>query len=251
MRILWGLFVLTFALATNSHAASRKNIPLDDPTFFHLGSVETRVIGVEEVSLEENASSFVVAPSDSLSPDLSLSPGDLQISNIFTALWDIIQKNKPVVNADSMSTSALPVIAKQNWQSVVGWKPERVVHLDLTVKNPYGMSVIDLQYDVRLLYGGNVRGKGLYIASLRVVPAHVVVLWGFDLDVKVNVTSVYNVGSATSPVAAINLDVDYAYGSIIQKVNGSQSFHVQGDGFMQNASTGETLFASSLQTKML
>ena len=174
-------------------------------------------------------------------PQLSL----LAIEEVAGKAWDIIEKNKPTANLDSESASALPKIANSSWETITGWKPEAIVHASLPLKNYYGMKVVDLEYDVRVVSGGSVNGHGLYIAYAQVIPSLVKVFWSYNLTVKVNVASVYNAGTKAKPVGAIILDVQSTFGSIALTQTASDSFLIRGDGLIQHLNDGQILVEGS------
>lgn len=170
---------------------------------------------------------------------LDVGSGALDIVGIFIKAWDLIQKNKAVANVETKSASALPLIAGKNWTALTGWKPEKGIKFTLEIENAYGMKTVDLEYQVRLEYGGSYHGKGLYIASARVIPTRVKVLWGYNLDMKANVASILNVGTEKNPVGQIALDVSYSYGTILKTNQAIQSYVFRADGMIQNMTSGQ------------
>jgi hypothetical protein len=216
-----GLLFLGFSITAHADPAADQAHFYE--SYFKVASVQTKVISVEEdvgpnaelttsalrSKINHPETTGVVPFVQDLSGLLSGGSSGLAIADVALKIWDIIEQNKAVANVEMAGTSALPKIANQNWQVMTGWKPERSVRFSLEIKNLFGMKVVELQYDVHLIYGGSVNGKGLYVASARVLPSNVSVLWGYNLDVNVNVASVYNVGTAQNPVAAIDLDVQY------------------------------------------
>jgi hypothetical protein len=159
-------------------------------------------------------------------------------------VWSVIEANKPVSTAETQSASALPQGVNANWQAMSGWKPDTVVHASLPLKNHYGVQVVDLEYDVRVIAGGNFKGKGAYIASVQVIPTSVRVSWSYNLAVKVTVSSVYNAGTPANPVAAMVVNVDSEFGSLTTKQTSTSSFLVRGEGLIQHVEDGEILAAA-------
>ncbi len=171
----------------------------------------------------------------------------LQVIEVFNKVWAIIEKNKPVVNLQSDKFgAALPEIAKSSWYAVGGWKPERNVTIKTTYENGFGMKVVELEYQVKLLYGGNVKGHGLYVASARIIPISVNVMWGYTLDVTVSVPNTFNVRTPENPLAAIGINVQYAIATIINKNIVTDTYQVQGNGLIQDTKSGKILLPAVL-----
>ena len=177
-------------------------------------------------------------------PGLEQASGEnpLSIADLFLKVWDIIQENKAVLNVSSQNVKALPYLAKDHWEALTGWKPERGLQYSMTLTNLYGMTVVDLVYEVRLIYGGSVKKAGKYIASARVIPRRVNVLWGYELDVGVQEVAVQNLGTEKNPFAAITLDVNLSFGSILKKSSETRSFRLDADGAIRDLTSGKSYF---------
>ena len=167
--------------------------------------------------------------------------GPLVIMPIFNFLWDLVVNNKPVVNVERKNASALPNLAQADWRVLTGWKPERAMKYNLLVTNGFKMKVIDFSYDLRLLAGGRVRGAGYYIASARVVP-QIIALWGYHLNVKVEIPKIENINTDEDPLASMDINIVSKVDNTFSTQTYTQSFRVQGNGLIQNIKTGETYF---------
>jgi hypothetical protein len=171
----------------------------------------------------------------------------LPINNLALAIdvasyaWQVVQDNKPTATLNTASSSAMPAAAKQNWSLVVFRQPERIIHFQTSIKNHYGVEMINLQYEIDVLPGGTYNGVGMYIGYANVVATNVTVKWGYTLNMKAQVTAVYNAGSADNPVAAIALDVKYDYETMISARSETNSYLVRGDGLMQDKTSGKIL----------
>jgi hypothetical protein len=168
-------------------------------------------------------------------------PG-LAIADIALRVWSIIQDNKAVLNVSRQNVKALPVLAKTDWTALTGWQPEHGLEFTMTVENLYGIDVISVSYVVSVIYGGSVKGVGKYIASARVIPRKIEVLWGFNMDVNVAEVAVQNIGSEKNPHAAITLDVGVTYGSILMQESFTNSYRVQGNGVIADLTSGKSYF---------
>lgn len=174
--------------------------------------------------------------------------GGLDILDTFTRIWTIVEANKPVVTVQSAtSATALPAASENDWTAIGGWKPERNITYVTAFKNMYGMTTVYLEYQVKVVYGGNVKGKGLYIASARIVPVKLRVLWGYKVDVTVSAPTVFNVRTPENPIAAIQLNVIYDIKTILNEDYQTDTYQVQGDGLIQDTKTGEVLLPAVLK----
>jgi hypothetical protein len=166
----------------------------------------------------------------------------MSIAELALKVWDIIQDNKAVLNVSTVNVKALPNLAKDHWEALTGWKPEHGVEYSLEIKNLYGITVVDLNYEVRLIYGGSVKGAGRYIASARVVPKSVNVLWGFNLDVSIQEVAVQNLRTEANPFASIVLEVGMNYGSIMKRTSETMTYRLNADGEIHDLTTGNVFF---------
>jgi len=170
--------------------------------------------------------------------------GPLQIADLLIRAWGIVKDGAPVVNLQTKNASALPFIANGRWESLAGWKSERSITLGVTIENIYGIDTVEFEYRVSLIYGGNVKGIGKYIASARVIPTKVDVLWGYNLNVNVEIPNVYNVATPENPTAAITLDVNYKVSTVLRSTAYTNTYELRGDGTIK--SDGKTIVPAAL-----
>lgn len=174
--------------------------------------------------------------------------GGLSIMDTAMKIWDIVQKNKPVVTIDSAKfATALPQMAKSDWSSVGGFMPENNVTYTTTYTNGFGMEVVKFSYQVKVIYGGNVKGKGLYIASARIIPVKLNVLWGYNVGVLVSVQSVFNIRTPENPLAAIQMNVMYTISTVLSSDMTTDTFEMHGDGMIKDTKIGHVLSPSVLR----
>jgi hypothetical protein len=248
--------LLTQLTTLSAHANT--NIQENDP-FYQVGDVRVEVKAVEETPLIANEQFVpppvggpVIPPSTIPTPSYPFpfpqmqppgATGPLAIIDLLFKAWNIVKDGAPVVNIGSKNASALPYVSSGRWEVLSGWKSERSITYRIVVGNVYGIDTVDFEYKVNLIYGGNVGGKGKYIASARVIPSKVDVLWGYNLDVTVEVPNVYNVATPENPVAAITLDVNYKVSTILRSTSYTNSYELRGDGTMK--SNGKTVVAAN------
>ena len=246
----FGICIFVHALSANAQGINQLEVSNPFNQYFFVNSPKITLQEITEENAPENATTHTYANSHSQAAGLSRAAlnsggGGLAIADLALKVWQIIVDNRAVANVETLSTSALPKVVHQDWESMTGWKPERTVKFKLAVTNLLGMNVVEMDYSVRLLFGGSVGGKGLYIASAQVIPDKVNVLWGYNLEVTVNAAAVYNIGTVRSPVAAIDLDVNYHYGNPFGSASGSNRYLVRGDGLMKDQTNGKTYFPGS------
>ncbi|MBS1958373.1 MAG: hypothetical protein JST80_02780 [Bdellovibrionales bacterium] len=255
MKNLWLIWVWIAALFfLNTAARAQVSQSHQDP-YFEISSITNDVQDVYTEALTDETLEFARrdfqakfaeaqgmqdATTGMNPPSADINP--YAIAQILFNLWDIVLEGKPVVNLEVKNASALPVAANYNWSQLTGWRPERVVTSNLEVKNLLGMKTIAMHTAIKLMFGGGFKGRGMYIASARVVPSAVKVLNGYNLDVAVAVPSVTNVGREDDPNASIQLDITYKIWTRVKKTQWTDSFIVQGDGFMQNKKSAEVYF---------
>lgn len=172
----------------------------------------------------------------------------LAIMETFTKMWQVVKDNQPVVKIDTdRFATALPVVAQKNWNTVEGWQPERNATVTTVYTNLYGMEVIRLEYQIKLIYGGHVKGKGLYIASAKIIPTEVSVAWGYTLNVVASAPLVLNARTAQDPLAVIYLNLNYVVSTIIKNDSVTDTYQVQGDGLIKNTKSNRLLFPAVLK----
>ena len=253
-------------------ASQAQSLPTPETTdpYYQIGNVETTMVEHHEVrrplsnvtienKMETISNDPVNGSGSGLGPGFGtglgtvLAPplggggasGALTIVDLAFRVWGIIQANKPVANIDSIAANALPNLAKEHWEQVTGWKPERWAEFETTITNGLGMNVIELKYQVRFIYGGSVRGKGLYIASAQVMPTSIKVLWGFTLNVAVAVSSIINVGTEENPVAQIGLDVTQQYASTFTNQTKVNRYIMNAAGMLKSGNTDAVYFRTN------
>lgn len=259
MKSLWLVWVwiaAVFVLNISARAQVTHPPMIEDPAYFEIANVESKLVEIHTESLTPKklneayerfqAQRLQLESVERVDQGLFFVNPYL-IAQVLLKAWDIVVQNKPVVNVEAKNVSALPVMADYSWNKLTGWKRERVVKYSLSVKNLYGTETVKMDYLVRLLYGGGVAGRGQYIASARVVPRNVKVLWGYNLDVNVNVPSVVNISREDDPIAAVTLEVAYTIksqimGFTIKKSSTQDTYLLQGDGLLMDKSHAKVFF---------
>ena len=193
---------------------------------------------LDESSLRIETLGPTVNPTKVPSPggDGGLNPGVIldSIINIGQKIWKIVVDNKPVVDVRTQYATALPKGAT-GWDSMAGWQPPKGVVYGLTAKNMYGLTVINIRYQVLRTYGGSYNGKGKYLTAVTVEPLLVEVAWGYKFTMEASVpdTSIVNVGTTEKPVAAMLAQLAWRVQSTIKDSQGKGIYFIQGDGLFK------------------
>jgi hypothetical protein len=156
-----------------------------------------------------------------------------KVINIGKKIWTIVDAGKPVVNLSSDVATALPA-SNSNlplcWTRLEKWQaPQSHVYL-VSLKNVYGIEVIRLQYRVLFVAGGSLNGQGRYIGYAAIQPSDVSVAWGYDLQVQASAPAVFNMGTASSPVAGMNLEIKYTVKTPLKQTTASRAYFITGLG---------------------
>jgi hypothetical protein len=186
-------------------------------------------------TLDEHSIKVVrVGPPPERAPEqLRTGPSISDIVNTGLQVWKIIEANKPVVNIATQFATALPKGAK-NWTDMAQWKPPIGTEYRLSAKNMYGVTVVDVQYQILRTYGGSFDGKGLYLTNVTVspMPEGVSVLWGyrFSLTTTVPDSGIVNVGTAAAPIAGMTVQTAWRITTVLKDSQGQGTYFVEGNG---------------------
>lgn len=229
-----------FFLSIGASGAGAAEPSLLDRYFTIQGKPRIQV--VQEQALPPELYSFALRPDGA---DLGGLGGDLsaanlvldQIINIGKKVWDVIAANKPVANFQTDTANALPKGAT-GWETLAGWQVPASRLYRFTYQNGFGMDVVDFKFRVLYSFGGNVGGKGHYLANVTVVPADLSVDWGYTFNAQASVPAVLDAGTAADPVGAAQLLVSWKIDTVIKHEQSSESFDVRGDGTFTDLSNG-------------
>ena len=152
-----------------------------------------------------------------------------RIINIGKKIWDIIEKNKPVVDLKNDYASAVPA-GITHWSQLETWKMPKTTVYRLTAKNAYGIQTVGVEFAVVRTWGGSYKGKGQFLHAVTVEPLKLDVLWGYTLNMKATIPSTVNVGTSEDPIAAMMVKLGWTIKTVIKESGGSGIYHVRGDG---------------------
>lgn len=140
-----------------------------------------------------------------------------EVVRIGKELWKIIEDNKAVVEVESKSVSVLPV-GIECWDQLAMWKKPISKYFEVSYENYYGMKVINVVYRVSYTFAGSYKGRGKYLANVKIAPSNIDVFWGFKFSSTVSVPMAINMGTAQDPVAGVELNIHW----IVKTLNQSQ-----------------------------
>ncbi len=142
---------------------------------------------------------------------------------------ELVKQGQAVVNIKRDTVSVMPM-GVQNWQQLAGWQAPVTKVYNVKVTNYLGMDVVDLRLKVSGMWGGNVDGKGQYLANVMVVPVSTRVLWGWTLDLWTENREPVNNGTLEAPRAGLGFDIRYKATTMLNELSGTQDYFITGDG---------------------
>lgn len=189
----------------------------------------TPIIEVQENSpiIEDDCRAAVVDP--------SVVPGLEDLNEIIAVgekLWKIFEAGRPVVSFKAPVVHALP-FAVTCWHQLEKWQMPQSQLYETVYKNKFGAKVVSFRYRISYAAGGQVGGIGAYLANVTVQPAELKVGWGFDFDAEVEVGRALNTGTHANPVAGLQLLVRWKIKNVMNELQASENFFIQGDGLLK------------------
>lgn len=154
-----------------------------------------------------------------------------QIVAIGEKIWDIVLAGQPTLNFEAYSATAIPASAQCAF-NLSNWSVPYSRTYQLVYENLYGMDVVSFTYKVIFSYGGRFNGQGSYLANVSIHPVDVSVLWGQNFDARVSVGSVLNIGEAESPVAGMEVSLEWNISNVLKDFKSRRTYFVDGYGRM-------------------
>jgi hypothetical protein len=157
-----------------------------------------------------------------------------KIVNLVDKIFGIIAKNQPVVNINVNYANAVP-FGTSHWTQLQGWSKPATRRYAFRIENLYGMEVVKVIYQVQWIYGGNFNGKGKFLTGVTVEPLSVDTAWGYNVDLTAEVpdSTVANVGTASDPIASMQVQLKWKVHTIVKDMQQKSIYYVQGDGYMK------------------
>lgn len=240
------VFLLVFLMGSASVGASSADLKFDKVASVKDMYLTLRAPIVEEIvedesetqalidalSVQNDCSQMPVTPPFTSNGD-DQTPGNIwdEIENVGRKIWKVISDNKPVVNVRLDTAHALPrgIVC---WTDLDSWKAPKSKRFKVVYKNLFGMKVVEFSYRIIFNYGGGQKGKGQYIANATIVPATLNVLWGYTFNAEAKVGQVMNLGTAESPIAGMEMGLNWHISTVIKDVQTTVNYFMQGDGVL-------------------
>lgn len=203
-------------------------VPLEEDADYF--TVSETVVTVREAQEPEEPANLVM-PERKAAPVAAAGA----IINGGATAWNIVNGGQASSHLNHTYASALP--GWGNWSNITGWRGPKKVVYEIKTTNLYGMTVLDVQYEVSFFYGGkDQNGKGQYITNFTAKATRFSIKWGFKYYMDIRISDPMNVGTPEDPLAYMQADVNWSFSSPIKTERGFQTYAVRGDGMFRDIS---------------
>jgi hypothetical protein len=179
----------------------------------------------------------IIAPNSHKDGDEASSKIDWNlVINIAQKAWKFVADNKPFVDVKKMYANALPKGVNASTE-LDSWKVPVSITASIRWVNALKHDLVRMDITITFIPGGQYNGKGLYLDAVSIIPTYVAVKWPQKLEASVEVPSTVNMGTAEQPIAAMEMNLNYKFTNwIFEKIEGTYSFWVQGNGGFRSVS---------------
>jgi hypothetical protein len=147
---------------------------------------------------------------------------------------EVIKAGEPTLNVEKQSWSVLPKGVSQP-ELLSEWKGPAQQGYRLTLKNLYGITVVEVRFISNAVYAGRYEGKGAYLTHLTVIPTYVDVKWGFNVDMTLEALEPLNFGTPEEPIAGFSFAVQILTSSLMSENLNTVNFYAKGTGEVEAA----------------
>jgi hypothetical protein len=234
------VFATTNAQASYDYSAYGFRSANQMHEYFTLSTIEVEENAIPESEMNSLLPNFQIpATATSMAVEAFLDPASIQTwITIGAKVWQVVVANKPVANVGTQRISVLPV-AQPDWAKMENWQGPAAKQFVINVKNGFGTVVVKHAYTIAYNYGGQLGGKGSFLANATVIPSKINVLWGFSLDSQVEIGQVINTSSTDDPTPGVDVQLGYKINSVLSHIEGRDTFFLKGNGeMMQISGTG-------------
>jgi hypothetical protein len=161
-----------------------------------------------------------------------------KIVNLAQKIFNIIEKNQPVVNVTTNYANAVPY-GTSHWTQLQGWSRPATRRYSFSMKNGYGSEVVKVTYQVHYTFDGNFQGKGKFLTGVTVEPLNIETAWGYKVSLVSEVpdSTIANVGTSEDPIASMQVQLRWNVHTVIKDITSKAVYYVQGDGLLQEIGT--------------
>jgi len=154
-----------------------------------------------------------------------------KIVNLAQKVWEIIEKNQPVVNINVNYANAVPY-GIQHWTQLQGWSKPKTATYRFVAKNLSGIEVVKVTYQLEFRYNGNYQGKGKFLTGVTIEPISVETVWGYNVSLSAEIpdSTIANVGTHEDPIASMQVQLKWTIHTKIKDTQQKEIYYVQGDG---------------------
>jgi hypothetical protein len=101
--------------------------------------------------------------------------------------------------------------------------------------------------DIAAKCAAGAKGKGRYIANLKVTPLAVDILWGFKFDLDCNISNPMNIGTLEDPLAYLQTDLMWSVSTPFKKTRGVWTYSADGNGNFKDLTAEEKALTKGLE----
>ncbi len=147
--------------------------------------------------------------------------------------YALVEKGKPVSNIDVTPISVLP--RNEDGSAVdelatESWEIPKSKRYGMTLKNLYGMKVVDMVFNLNFSYGGSYDGRGKFLKGVQITVDNLKLAWGYNFDASFKLVSIINMGTADDPIAGATIQMSYAVSTIMSRKEMTKTFFITADG---------------------
>jgi hypothetical protein len=227
MKKLLALSVAATALFSGRVSAGE----VTDPRYF---SADESSIVIEEIK-----EGVTPLPEGLLMPPAGKPVGEIigtldAIVNLFEKIWNIIEKNQPVVNVTTHYANAVP-FGTSHWSQLQGWSRPATKRYGFSMKNGFGSEVVKVVYQVHYTHSGNYKGKGKFLTGVTIEPISVTTAWGYKVTLVSEVpdSTIANVGTHEDPVASMQVQLRWVVHTSVKDITSKAIYYIEGNGQLQ------------------
>jgi hypothetical protein len=137
------------------------------------------------------------------------------VANVADVAWYVIESNKPSPSVASSTCNAVPAGVFDPLGSLAGALGSNRVTWRLRLENAFTVEVVDIEFDLRWEYGARYHDGGAFISSCYLYVPTCSVLWGFEVNVQMNVHPPTNAGTLSAPIARLPLTISGSIDSLV------------------------------------